>query len=472
MRASWVVVALAVVVAVGAQCKRTNGAYCDDARPCASGFACDLTARECHAIVGGGADLSGLSFDMAGCNCGNPTPICVAMSCVSCMSTSDPNGACAAAAPSTPYCGSDGSCVGCRDANDCSGATPFCDMSSHQCRGCIADAECTASLVCDLTPGSTTRGVCIDSSQVEYVDCGSATNGNGLTPATPRNKLQDGINKATTSDARPYVRFTGVCNEPIAITGPVTVYVVGADGATVKSTMNGKDAFGVQNNAQVTIRNLIVTATTGANGGNCSLGGTRFTAYHTQFINTPQTGVYSDACELTLDGCTIAGNQQGGIYIVSGDFTIKNSIIVKNMDTAFTQAATGATTVFVNNTVADNRAAGTAGVLCVAGSALQLVNSILYNNRNAGNALAESLNCGGFAFMANDDVSAGPQSTVDLTMQPPGFVGAGDYHLGSTSPCLDHGTNTMGAPDHDADLAPRPDATKMLWDIGAYELQK
>src|SRR5512135_822504 len=97
MRASMVVGALAVVVVVGAGCKRTNGAYCDDTRPCASGLACDLTARECHAIVGGGADLAGLSIDMAGCNCSGPTPICVAMTCVSCMSTSDPDGACKAA---------------------------------------------------------------------------------------------------------------------------------------------------------------------------------------------------------------------------------------------------------------------------------------------------------------------------------------------------------------------------------------
>ncbi len=471
MRASLVVVALALVMVVGAECKRTNGAYCDDSRPCPGGFACDLTARECHAIVGGGADLSGLSTDMAGCNCSNPSPICVAMMCVSCMSTSDPNGACMAASPSTPYCGPDGSCIGCRDANDCSGATPFCDPNSHQCRGCVADSECP-SLVCNLTGSS--PHACIQMNQVEYVDCGSATNGNGLSPSTPRNKLQDGINHAIMNDSRPYVRFTGVCTEAIAITGAYTVYIVGADGATVKSTMNGKDAFGVQNNAQVTIRNLIITATMGANGGNCSLGGISFTAYHTQFINTPQTGVYSDACELTLDGCTISGNTQGGIYIVKGDFTIKNSLIVKNMDTAFTQAAaTGATTtIFVNNTVADNRSAGLAGVKCAAGGTMVPVNSILYNNRNAGNTPQET-DCTGAAYMASDDPTAGPQSTVDLsTGLLPGFVGAGDYHLVSTSPCLDHGTSTMGAPDHDADSNPRPDATAKLWDIGAYELQK
>src|SRR5262249_25587566 len=154
-----------------------NGAYCDDTRPCPSGFACDQTARECHS-VGGGGDMSG-STDMAGCGCSGVTPICVTTSCVSCLSTSDPEGACTAASPSTPHClttdpGS-GACVACRDASDCGGTTPFCDATSHVCRGCIADSECP-SLVCDLTPGSANHGQCVPTSQVEYADANAATN--------------------------------------------------------------------------------------------------------------------------------------------------------------------------------------------------------------------------------------------------------------------------------------------------------
>ena len=472
MKPSFVVAAVMVLaVAAAAGCKRTNGAYCDDARPCASGFACNLTARECSPIIGGN-DMSIGDFDMAGCNCGATTPICVAMSCVSCMSTSDPDAACSAVSATTPHCAADGSCVGCRDANDCSGATPFCDATTHQCRGCIADKECT-SLICDLTPDSTTHGICVDPRLVIYADAATGDDANkGLTPTTATKTVQKAENLAIMMPAHPYVHVaTGSYNEAVAITGPVTLTFVGADGATIHSTMNGKDAFGVQNNAQVTIRNLIITATTGANGGNCSLGGVSFTAYHTQFINSAQVGVYSSACALKLDGCTVAGNQQGGVYIVSGDFDVKNSVIVKNNDTGFVQGLTSANTIFVNNTVADNRAGnGIAGLKCATGSTLTPVNTILYNNRDSGNTLQET-DCSG-AFVATDDVSAGPQSTVDLTMQPPGFVGAGDYHLVSTSPCIDEGTNSMGAPDHDYDLAPRPDATKKIWDIGAYEFQK
>lgn len=45
--------------------------------------------------------------------------------------------------------------------------------------------------------------------------------------------------------------------------------------------------------------------------------------------------------------------------------------------------------------------------------------------------------------------------------------GTGDYHLKSTSPAIDTGTN-MGAPVNDLDGGPRP--TGANWDIGAYEM--
>src|SRR5262245_59579505 len=114
------------ILTVGSGCKRTNAKYCDEATPCAVGFACDLVTRECHSAIvsgDGGADMAG--SDTSGCSCGNPTPICVAMSCVSCLATSDPEGACSAASKSAPHCDGNGNCVGCRDATDCQSPTPF-----------------------------------------------------------------------------------------------------------------------------------------------------------------------------------------------------------------------------------------------------------------------------------------------------------------------------------------------------------
>ena len=469
-----VVAALLVVVAAGAQCKRTNGAYCDVSRPCPSGFACDETARECHVTTLGGNDMAVGEGGVGGCaQCGGATPICVANSCVSCLSTSDGDGACAAVSGSTPHClavgGGAGACVGCRDANDCAGATPFCDATAHVCRGCIADGECP-SLVCDLTPGSATHGVCVAIDKVEYADVGAATNGNGLLPTTPRQGLQDAINHAVGADNRPYVHVAaGSYNENIGVNNK-TIYLVGATGAIIHPANN--DALGVQTGGSLTVRNLIATAVSG-NAGNCQNG--TLIAYRSQFINSSQLGVYTSTCQLLLDACWVHGNGAGGISL-GGSFTIINSIITKNSGAGgVAQVVTGTNMVFANNTVADNTSATTtnAGVTCLAAGNFDPVNTILYNNKLGGGMLNET-NCPG-SFNASDDPSAGPQSTVDLTAKAPGFKGGtpltpDSYHLAPTSPCRNE-ASPLSAPNHDFDFERRPDATSMMPDIGADEVQ-
>jgi hypothetical protein len=469
------VAALVAAAAVaGLRCKRTNGAYCDDARPCPSGFACDLTARECHTIiVGGGGDMAG-STDMAGCTCSGVTPICVAMTCVSCLSSSDPEGACAAAAPSTPHClttdpGS-GACVACRDSSDCSGATPFCDATTKSCRGCIADNECP-SLICELTPGAISHGLCVPMSQVVYADAASGNDGNmGLTPTMATKTVQHAINNAVgLNPARGFVHVAaGSYNESVGVNNK-TIYIVGVAGAIIHPTGGGKDGLGSQGGGSLTARNLTVQSDMG-NGGNCN--GGALAAYQVKFLNTGQTGVFAAGCTpLLLDGCTVSGNTQGGIVVMNGDFTIINSVLVKNTGGAMLQNGTGTNTLFVNNTVADNTNSGVAGVHCFSPGANLLVNTILYNNKGAGGLISET-DCTGMN-LATDDTTAGPQSTVDLTAQAPGFVGGGDYHLVAGSPCLDRGSSTAGPPpNHDADFLPRPDAKTKKIDLGAYELQQ
>ncbi|HEY2749708.1 MAG TPA: right-handed parallel beta-helix repeat-containing protein [Polyangia bacterium] len=470
MRTLVVIAALAAIVVATVECKRANGAYCDDARPCPNGFACDLTARECHVSSLGGADLAGLSTDMAGCSCSGPTPICVAMQCVSCLSTSDGDAACAAVSSTTPHCeptgAAMGQCVGCRDAGDCGGTTTFCDDGTHACRGCIADSECP-SLICDLTPGSTTHGQCIDTSNVVYADVANGADSNmGLTPTTATKTIMKAVNNAVgLTPARLYVHVAaGTYPESVGVNNR-TIYIVGAAGAIINP--GGGDGLGAANGGSMTARNLVVTADNG-NGGNCNA--SHFTAYQVSFVNSKQLGVVSMNClPLTLDGCLVSGNLQGGVTISSGDFTVYNSMLVKNNGAGLFQMMDSANTVFVNNTVADNSAgSGFVGVSCASAASVMVVNTILYNNKGAGGVISET-NCGAL-IDASDDPSAGPQSSVDLTAKPPGFVGVGDYHLAPGSPCINEGTS-QGAPDHDYDFQPRPDAKSMIFDIGADEVQ-
>jgi hypothetical protein len=214
-----------------------------------------------------------------------------------------------------------------------------------------------------------------------------------------------------------------------------------------------------------------VSVTAHANGANCSAGS--FTAYATQFVGNQQSGVFSSAnCGLVLDGCMLSGNLNGGI-ITDGKFTVVNSFFVKNSGDGglYQRTATSGTTLFVNNTVADNGSSlSPAGVNCVSGSALAVVNTILWNNTTTGLGVKET-NCA-TSFVASDDSSVATP-TVPLSPQtPPGFVGSSDYHLMPSSPCIDQGTSSMNAPDHDFDFAPRPDAKTMKVDIGADEVQQ
>lgn len=468
------IVILTALVAV-AGCKK-NQAYCSIRGPaCGPGFACDTTAHECQPITPGG-DAGGGGDMASACApaCSGSTPICVAPDCQACTAQVDPEGACFAATPATPHCltmgGDAGSCVGCRDNTDCQDANaPFCDTTSHACRGCIADTECP-SLICDLTPGSSTRNHCVPMTQVEYVDAGAPPGGKGLTPATAWQKLVDGVNHAIT-DKRLYVHVAaGSYAENISnTTAGSTVFIVGADGAIVNPG-NG-DALGASKGGTLIVRNLVATAP--GNGANCS--GGSFTAYHTQFVDNQQIGVYAKGCNVLLDGIWVTGSKMGGVNI-DGDFTLINSIIAKNSGGGFNQLATGTNKmIFANNTVAENMSGDvTAGVKCAAPGGFAVINSILYNNQGAGSVIGET-NCPSTTNIASDDPVYGAQATVNLTSTPPGFKGTvpispESYHLLPTSPCIDKGT-ASGVPDHDYDLEPRPDARTTKVDIGADEAQ-
>jgi len=420
----------------------------------------------------GDQDMS-RAVDMAGCTCSGATPICVAMTCVSCLSTSDPNGACAAAAPSTPFCATDGarvgSCVGCRDASDCPSTMPFCDADGRVCRGCVSDLECP-SLVCDLVPGSTSQGTCIPGTQVEYVDGSAAANGNGLTPTSPRQKIQDAINHATGGDNRKYVRVApGTYTEGIGVSNGATISVVGADGTTIQ--VPGGDAVGASTGGSITIRNITAIAANG-NAGNCQNGS--FMAYRSRLLNSSQSGVYALNCGLVVDACWIDGNMAGGLYVAGGGFRVVNSIITHNTNNGgIYQVANAPNVVVVNDTVADNTAtAAVAGISCAAAGSIVVRNTILFNNKgNNASSIAET-NCM-FELSASDDVS-GAAPTVDLTKTAPGFKGGSNspdaYHLAAGSACIDR-ASSLSAPDHDFDFERRPDPVSMLPDIGADEVQ-
>lgn len=472
-----VFVALLVVAAAGALslvgCKKLNGDYCDATTPCSGGRACDLTTRQCGGGSGGGGGVGGdMAFSCA--QCSGTTPLCLTTSCGSCTGASDPQAACFALTPATPFCLASGACAGCRTNADCSDVgRPICDPTAHDCRTCSADTEC-ASGVCDLVPTSVTHGRCVDAAQVVYVDNGSSSLGNGLTATTPLGAITDGVVTAASVN-RPYVHIaTGTYGESVQVTGR-SVFLVANPGTVVVKPTSNKSAFVISGNSTLGMRGLIISAP--SYGIDCEGAGasSNVNIYQSQISGSGMDGINSSSCTLLVDSSWINANAGAGIR-VSGSFTVVNSILTHNQGGGFAQNTGGSTMYFANNTVADNTAGIYAGINCVVGGNFPIVNSIVYNNTANGMLSEFNVVCANFEGLATDDPTNAVTAAVDLRSQVPGFVNsvpvtAQSYALGAGAACLDQGVAT-GAPAYDYLQQPRPDARTKKYDIGAFERQQ
>jgi hypothetical protein len=463
------VLIIVACAALAGSCKRTNARYCDESSICPLGHRCDLTARECVPIIGGDAGSGGSDMP-GGCNCSGTTPVCVPPACFGCQSQVDPEASCSAISTATPHClfsgASAGSCVGCRDARDCTdAAAAICDAATHACRPCNADSDCP-SLVCDLTSPTPERGRCVDPSRVVYVDM-TKPDGNGLSIDSPRQTIPQGIDvSAGTNGQRPFVHVapTGVYSASVTVDGNRNVFLVGEN--TIVHAASG-NAFSVNSGGQLTLRGFIVTAP--LDGASCSGSTASLTAYRTQFVNSGGNGISTSNCPIKLDGCWLDSNGGAGV-ITTTSFDISNSIITRNKTMGgLREAGAPGTGRFVNNTVADN--VGSYGVDCSLGP-YSVQNTILYNNQtSAGGGAISETSC---PLVTSAADITGNGVVVTLLGMPPGFrqgaSGADAYHLAPNSPCINKGS-ANGVPDHDYDGEPRPDPTSHLVDIGADEVQ-
>ncbi len=160
-------------------------------------------------------------------------------------------------------------------------------------------------------------------------------------------------------------------------------------------------------------------------------------------------------------GSTDDNGQAGGIRLSSdgglaGKVILTNNIIAENTSNYFDGGAaiTGNITL-TNNTIANNEAIQNGGGIFLLGnSSVRAYNNIIWSNsprdiQLGGAGTVESHN--------NDYTSiAGSWLTeTDRMNADPLFVGSGDYHLQSASPCINGGTATaLGLPaeDFDGDL--------------------
>jgi len=253
----------------------------------------------------------------------------------------------------------------------------------------------------------------------------------------------------------------------------------------------------VSSKGDVTVKSCIITANTGDDGGGVAI----YSSYGSvTFINNVVTdniamddggGVDIDIANVDtekfviLKGNTIKNNKAeedgGGLRIESRNLICVNNLIVKNRGyygggISLIPWSEGQS-IFTNNTVTSNYAQEGGGIAIYSEEEYQVI-VYFYNNIIWGNTASTGSDIykvgDGMSYLYNNDyhdVVGGFIQVIDNIDTDPLFVDQinGDYHLQSSSPCIDKGT--ADAPElPDTDFEGDPRVVGAAPDIGADEV--
>ena len=157
-------------------------------------------------------------------------------------------------------------------------------------------------------------------------------------------------------------------------------------------------------------------------------------------------GLYFNASEPLIDGCIVSGNETsggtsadgGGIYLLSSNATIINSVISDNIsddDAGGIYCLTGSDAEITNCTLTGNQADDKGGgFYCKDGSDAVITNCIVWGNTATTGAQIHTASS--TPVVSYSDVEGGWTGTGNINSDP-AFADA--YHLQSNSPCIDEG---------------------------------
>ena len=369
----------------------------------------------------------------------------------------------AACAAPTPACDTAiGTCVECVTSPDCT-APERAVCAADVCRGCQADAECSASNVC------LGDGTCADPARVLYASAtGTAS---ACTVASPCTFDTAYSLVSPTQDIIKLAAGTYDRAAPLAVMKNV---IVAGEGATFHnaSAMGFLIMFDVMGVAMTvtsaTFDLANTTSGTNAYAAQCVASGSVEGALHFDRVHliNGDAGAYVNGCAFSLDRSVVEGNLFYGMYLVGAQVAITNSFITNNGSTSTSGGivlSTGTTGTIDHVTVSANTSTmGSHAVSCT-DAGVTIRSSIISGNGTPsidpvcaiGHSVVDADYVGGANNLATDPMFVAP-ATRDF------HILAGSPAVGLSDPA------SLQTVDFDGD--PRPNPTGSMADSGADEI--
>ncbi|MFH0774747.1 MAG: right-handed parallel beta-helix repeat-containing protein [bacterium] len=267
-----------------------------------------------------------------------------------------------------------------------------------------------------------------------------------------------------------------IANNIIANNGDEGIRYDNASGGTItNNTISGSnDGILLYSSSSPSITNNTLTGN--SNGICCDSSSLSIT--NNTISGNKERGINCNSSSPLIINNTISKNNNYGICNENGSPTITNNIITGNGDGIH---CNNSSPIITNNTISENNNNGIGGwgISNTFSFSPFITNNIItknkangiYNDPNYSNSGTPTINYNcvwGNIMIDYFGCSAGPK---DISANPQ-FIGEGDYHLGSSSPCIDKGSNTAPKiPLTDKDGKPRIYPIGGTVDIGAYEFQ-
>ncbi len=367
----------------------------------------------------------------------------------------------------------------CATSAGCPAAAPICDTTSLTCRGCVADGECSDGAICIehlgecvaatnvlfVAPAGVDQGNCTQTSPCATIGYALARVANNQktiavadgTYATPLQIKTLGANSLTIS---------GPDRDPAGVTLTAGfVLDAGSKGVLVEGiTITNASGRAVDSRGTLTLSRVHAT---GASTGLVTSNNFTLDVWDSAISGNAAIGVDISQTTVEILRTIVRDNNGGGVSVSNAATTIESSVIADNggvfapFGGVRYQNLGGKPQVFRFNTVAGNTSGfPTSAVTCPTTIALE--SSIFAGDPSFGSSLTSAMCAPTFSLFSVD----APSGTGNLTGDP-AFVGAGDYHIGPSSPARD-AADPAATTTRDVDNEVRPQGTGR--DIGADEI--